>query len=59
MMTDKDIASDCVKYCIIKARGNNHRDALKKISKALYHCDGSKQSIHECITLLRVLYDEG
>ena len=49
MMNDKDIASDCIKYCLIKARTGNHQDALKKIAKALGHCDGSKQSIHECI----------
>lgn len=57
-MDNKDIASDCVKYCLIKARTGNHQDALNKIAKALTHCDGSKQSIHECIMLLKVLEDE-
>lgn len=59
MMDNKDIASDCIKYCLIKARTGNHQDALNKIAKALSHCDGSKQSIHECIMLLKVLEDEG
>ena len=58
-MDGKDIASDCVKYCLIKARTGKHKDALDKIAKALSHCDGSKQSIHECIMLLKVLEDEG
>lgn len=58
-MTDRDIINDCVKYCIIKARGHRQDEALKKISKALYHCDGSKQSINECMILLKVLYNEG
>lgn len=58
-MKNDDIATDCVKYCIIKARTGNCQDALEKISKALHNCDGSKQSIHECIMLLRVLEDEG
>ena len=51
--------SDCLKYCLIKARTDNRKDALDKIAKALMHCDASKQSIHECIVLLRVLEDEG
>lgn len=59
MMTDKSIFMDCVKYCLIKARTNNEKDALDKIAKALHNCDGSKQSIHDCITLLKVLEDEG
>lgn len=58
-MSEKNILNDCIKYCIIKARGHNHQDALRKISKALYHCDGSKESINECIILLKVLYNEG
>lgn len=58
-MNDKSIAADCIKYCLIKARTGNHRDALDKISKALHNCDGSKKSIHECIMLLKVLEDEG
>lgn len=54
-----DKMNDCLKYCLIKARTGNHKDALDKIAKALHNCDGSKESIHECIVLLRVLEDEG
>ena len=57
-MQKNDIANDCIKYCIVKARGHNEEDAIKKIAKALMNCDMSKQSIHECILLLRVLEDE-
>ena len=48
---------DCVKYCMIKARTGNERDALNKIAKALHNCDGSRESINECIMLLKVLID--
>lgn len=58
-MENKDMASDCIKYCLIKARSHDYKTALKKISKALNNCDMSKQSIHECIILLKVLEDEG
>lgn len=51
--------SDCIKYCILKARTGNTRDAMKKIGKALEQCEPSKQSIHEAIILLKVLEDEG
>lgn len=57
-MKNKDIASDCIKYCLIKARSHDYKTVLKKISKALNNCDMSKQSIHECIILLKVLEDE-
>lgn len=57
-MTKEDIANDCIRYCIVKARGHNEKEALKKIAKALANCDMSKQSIHECILLLKVLEDE-
>lgn len=57
MMND-DKMSDCLKYCLIKARTGNHRDALDKIAKALSHCDDSEESIRECILLLKVLLDE-
>lgn len=59
MMDNKDMATDCVKYCLIKARTRNYKDAIDKIAKALSHCDGSKQSIRDCIMLLKVLEDEG
>lgn len=58
-MNEKEIASDCIKYCIVKARGKNTHEAVKKIAKALQNCDMSKKSIHECIMLLKVLEDEG
>ena len=51
--------SDCLKYCLIKARTGKQKDALDKIAKALVHCDASKQSIRECILLLRVLEEDG
>lgn len=57
-MTDKEIANDCIRYCIIKGRNNDAETALKKITKALYNCDMTKKSIHECIILLQVLEDE-
>jgi hypothetical protein len=59
MMDEKDMTMDCIKYCLIKARTHNDKDALDKIAKALSHCDGSKQSIRDCIMLLKVLEDEG
>lgn len=57
-MTDKEIANDCIRYCMIKARNNDAEIVLKKISKALHNCDMSKQSIHECAILLQVLEEE-
>lgn len=57
-MDDKDIASDCIKYCLLKAKTGNVEDALRKISKALNNCEPNQQSIHECITLLKVLENE-
>ena len=59
MMNKQDKASDCIKYCLIKARTGNRKDAMNKIAKALGNCEPTKQSIHECITLLKVLEDEG
>lgn len=58
-MTNEQIATDCIKYCMIKARGNDSRAAIKKIAKALNNCDMTTQSIHECIILLKVLENEG
>lgn len=58
-MDKQDKASDCIKYCIIKARTGNTQDAIAKISKALGNCEPTKQSIHECMMLLKVLEDEG
>ena len=57
-MTNQEIAADCIKYCLIKARGNDSRTAIKKIAKALKNCDMTKESIHECIILLKVFEDE-
>lgn len=57
-MTDKEIANDCIRYCIIKGRNNDSETVLKKIIKALHNCDMSKQSIHECIVLLQILEEE-
>lgn len=56
-MNDK--ANDCIRYCLIKARTGNEKDALDKISKALTNCKPDKKSIHECIILLKVLENEG
>lgn len=57
-MTSQEIAADCIKYCLIKARGNDSETAIKKIAKALKNCDMTKESIHECIILLKVFEDE-
>lgn len=59
MMNENDIANDCIKYCLIKARGGDVEPVIKKIAKALYHCDMSSQSMNECMVLLKVLRDEG
>ena len=57
-MTNKNIIDDCIRYCIVKSKGNDVPAVLNKISKALHNCDMTKESIRECIVLLKILEDE-
>lgn len=55
-MNDK--MTDAIKYCMIKRKTGRQKDVLDKIGKALHECNGSDDSIKQCIILLKVLIDE-
>lgn len=57
-MDKEEMMADAIKYCLVKAKTNNIKDVFTKISKALNDCEPSKESVHECIILLKVLEDD-
>ena len=57
MMVEEKL-KDAIKYCMVKKSTKNEKQAVQKIARALYSCDGDIKSLQDARILLNVLIGE-